>query len=125
MKAFKTELVCSCLRCVELVRIDMLEEDGESLQVMAREFENPRSGLLNHVYWDVTTDISDHSDVGPRGTSLVRVYSHVSQGWATRAGANYYLDNRRRVATVQSNQSALGRYQLSPSTRSERSVGFT
>lgn len=46
MKAFETELAWRFLRRVGQVHIAILEEDGESLQVMAREFENPRSGFL-------------------------------------------------------------------------------
>lgn len=58
LKAFETETAWRRLPRVGLVYMAMLEEDEECLRVMAKEFQNPRAGFMNHVYWDVTTDLS-------------------------------------------------------------------
>ena len=29
----------------------LLEEDEECLEIMAKEFQNARAGLINHIYW--------------------------------------------------------------------------
>lgn len=58
LRAFETETAWRRLPRVGLVYMAMLEEDEECLRVMAKEFQNPRAGFMNHVYWDVTTDLA-------------------------------------------------------------------
>lgn len=66
VKAFETESAWKRLPRVGLVYMAMLDEDEECLQVMAREFQNPRAGFMNHVYWDVTTELPQRSKTEPR-----------------------------------------------------------
>lgn len=66
VKAFETESAWKRLPRVGLVYMAMLDEDEECLRVMAREFQNPRAGFMNHVYWDVTTELPQRSKTEPR-----------------------------------------------------------
>lgn len=66
VRAFETESAWKRLPRVGLVYMAMLDEDEECLRVMAREFENPRAGFMNHVYWDVTTELPQRSNTEPR-----------------------------------------------------------
>lgn len=66
VRAFETESAWKRLPRVGLVYKAMLDEDEECLRVMAREFQNPRAGFMNHVYWDVTTELPQRSKTEPR-----------------------------------------------------------
>lgn len=66
VKAFETESACKRLPRVGLVYMAMLDEDEECLRVMAREFQDQRAGFMNHVYWDVTTELPQRSKTEPR-----------------------------------------------------------
>lgn len=66
VRAFETEPAWRRLPRVGLVYMAMLDGDEECLRVMAGEFQNPRAGFMNHVYWDVTTELPQRSDTGPR-----------------------------------------------------------
>lgn len=66
VKAFETESAWKRLPRVGLVYMAMSDEDEECLRVMAREFQSPRSGFMNHVYWDVTTELPQRSNTEPR-----------------------------------------------------------
>ncbi|KAI9704576.1 MAG: hypothetical protein M1820_005489 [Bogoriella megaspora] len=41
---------------VSLAFLAMLEEEDECLKIMAREFQNPRMVIINHVYWGSIVD---------------------------------------------------------------------
>lgn len=45
---------------VTLAALASDEEDNECFRIMAREFENPSSGFMNHIYWE------DLEDMGQR-----------------------------------------------------------
>lgn len=66
VKAFEAGSTWNRLPRVGLVYMAMLDEDEDCLRVMAREFQSPRSGFMNHVYWDVTTELPQRSATEPR-----------------------------------------------------------
>lgn len=61
VRAFETDPAWKRLPRVGLVYMAMLDEDEECLRVMAREFQNLRSGFVNHVYWDIATELPERS----------------------------------------------------------------
>ncbi|KAI2638278.1 hypothetical protein GGS21DRAFT_510517 [Xylaria nigripes] len=52
MKAYEIEPSWQKYKRVGLIYLALHVQDEECLRVMAREFQNPRSGFMNHIYWD-------------------------------------------------------------------------
>ncbi|GAP86992.1 hypothetical protein SAMD00023353_2401490 [Rosellinia necatrix] len=52
VQAYETDPVWKSHKRVGLAYLALHLQDEECLQVMAREFENPRAGFMNHIYWD-------------------------------------------------------------------------
>ncbi|CAJ2511501.1 Uu.00g071260.m01.CDS01 [Anthostomella pinea] len=60
---------------VGLVGLALEVQDDECLRVMADEFQNPRAGFMNHIYWEDLEEPGDrlNAQMKPRGRSLMRV----------------------------------------------------
>ncbi|KAI0396786.1 hypothetical protein F5Y17DRAFT_59142 [Xylariaceae sp. FL0594] len=52
VRAYETDPRWRNNKQVGLTYLALHEQDDECLRVMAREFENPRSGFMNFIYWD-------------------------------------------------------------------------
>ncbi|KAI1349493.1 hypothetical protein F5Y01DRAFT_185579 [Xylaria sp. FL0043] len=52
VQAYETDPLWRKQKRVGLAYLALHLQDKECLQVMAREFQNPRTGFTNHIYWD-------------------------------------------------------------------------
>ncbi|KAH7131251.1 hypothetical protein EDB81DRAFT_808203 [Dactylonectria macrodidyma] len=53
VRAYETDRQWASMKRVGLTYLAMIEEDDECLRVMAEVFENPRSGFMDHTYWEL------------------------------------------------------------------------
>ncbi|KAI1162817.1 hypothetical protein F5B18DRAFT_622278 [Nemania serpens] len=52
VQAYETDPLWRNHKRVGLAYLALHVQDEECLKVMAREFQNPRAGFMNHIYWD-------------------------------------------------------------------------
>ncbi|KAI0100618.1 hypothetical protein GGR51DRAFT_531879 [Nemania sp. FL0031] len=52
VQAYETDPLWQKQKRVGLAYLALHLQDEECLHVMAREFQNPRAGFMNHIYWD-------------------------------------------------------------------------
>ncbi|KAI1821615.1 hypothetical protein F4861DRAFT_518110 [Xylaria intraflava] len=52
VRAYETDPTMRKHKRVSLTYLALHTQDEECLRVMAREFQNPRAGFMNHIYWD-------------------------------------------------------------------------
>lgn len=52
VRAYETELEWKRDKRVGLTFLALAEQDDECLRIMAKEFQNPRAGFMNHIYWE-------------------------------------------------------------------------
>ncbi|KAJ2996581.1 hypothetical protein NUW58_g928 [Xylaria curta] len=52
VKAYETDPLWKKHKRVGLAYLALHVQDEECLRVMAREFQNPRAGFMNHIYWE-------------------------------------------------------------------------
>ncbi|KAI0863800.1 hypothetical protein F4860DRAFT_50384 [Xylaria cubensis] len=52
VRAYETDRTMQKHKRVSLTYLALHLQDDECLRVMAREFQNPRAGFMNHIYWE-------------------------------------------------------------------------
>ncbi|KAI1769818.1 hypothetical protein F4818DRAFT_314205 [Hypoxylon cercidicola] len=64
VRAYETDSMWRQQKRVGLAYLALHLQDDECLRVMAREFQSPRAGFMNHIYWD---DLEDMRSAAERG----------------------------------------------------------
>lgn len=59
VRAYEQDPFMSREKRASLTGLVLAEQDDECMKVMAREFQNPRAGFMQHIYWD---DLDDGLD---------------------------------------------------------------
>ncbi|KAL0940552.1 uncharacterized protein CTRU02_203315 [Colletotrichum truncatum] len=59
VRVYEKERQWSRAKRMGLVTLALIEQDEECLQVMAEEFQHPRCGFMNFVYWDKLVPVSE------------------------------------------------------------------
>lgn len=78
-RAFETDREWQRVKLVGLVYLAMTTQDEECLRIMAKAFKNPRTGFMNHTYWeDLDCELPNRGgggylkeSRGPHGIQLV------------------------------------------------------
>jgi hypothetical protein len=78
IRAYEQEPLLMREKRLSLTALVLAEEDDECMEVMARVFQNPRPGFMQHIYWEdldssskvMSTDAMDHDEVGASCTVM-------------------------------------------------------
>lgn len=62
-RAYELDPLWSRDKRVGLAFLALSEQNDECLRTMAREFENPRAGFMNHIYWEDLEDTADRMNM--------------------------------------------------------------
>ncbi|KAK1762813.1 hypothetical protein QBC33DRAFT_599685 [Phialemonium atrogriseum] len=62
-RAYELDPLWSRDKRVVLAFLALSEQDDECLRTMAREFEKPRAGFMNHIYWEDLGDTADRMNM--------------------------------------------------------------
>ncbi|KAK7750708.1 hypothetical protein SLS62_007408 [Diatrype stigma] len=67
VRAYETDREWFQEKRLGLTVLALFEQDEECLKIMAREFESPRAGFMNHVYWEDLQGIGERMSRSKRG----------------------------------------------------------
>ncbi|KFY30433.1 hypothetical protein V493_01927 [Pseudogymnoascus sp. VKM F-4281 (FW-2241)] len=59
VRAYEQDSTMAREKRVSLTTLVLLGEDEEAMEIIAREFQNPRTGFMDHIYWDDLDGLPD------------------------------------------------------------------
>lgn len=59
VRAYEEDTLMAREKRVSLTSLVLTEQDDEAMEIIAREFQNPRAGFMDHIYWEDLDGLPD------------------------------------------------------------------